>query len=172
MTLKEVGPVVKLDCDTEKMKRTIYPRVCVKVDLTSPFILKIPVTQGGIQSHIKVFYKNIFDLCINCEATNILSVPSLEGIDETKDLEGGRKNNGDLVNIANEEGEENTDDKIDNDEETTNGWFNPNQEEGEALLNNQLADGMMNSKELDEEIAKIEKDNMGPDDNPGGHANT
>ncbi|XP_010263960.1 PREDICTED: uncharacterized protein LOC104602095 [Nelumbo nucifera] len=63
--LEKLGPVIKLDDDTLKLEKTLYPMVCARVDLTGPFILEIPVTQGGIRSHIRVFYKNIFDLCIN-----------------------------------------------------------------------------------------------------------
>nr|DAD23207.1 TPA_asm: hypothetical protein HUJ06_024670 [Nelumbo nucifera] len=63
--LQNVGEVLKLD-DTIEMSRTLYLRICVRVNLTKPFILEIPLTSEEERNSINVFYENFFDLCINC----------------------------------------------------------------------------------------------------------
>nr|DAD24899.1 TPA_asm: hypothetical protein HUJ06_026363 [Nelumbo nucifera] len=64
--LRDVGEVVKLDENTEKYP-TLFPRVCVTINLTKQLVLEIPITAGGRDSTINVMYENLDDeLCIGC----------------------------------------------------------------------------------------------------------
>nr|DAD42957.1 TPA_asm: hypothetical protein HUJ06_001187 [Nelumbo nucifera] len=62
---RKLGRLLNLT-PTEELRRTVYPRVCVRVDLTKPFKLRIPITSEGQEHIIKIFYENIFDLCLSC----------------------------------------------------------------------------------------------------------